>query len=54
MVDCDKRDLVVRDEEAERRKRAAAKQRARIEKTKAEGKKQLNRVLDGLERLADE
>lgn len=54
MVDCDKKELVVRDEEVERRKRAAAKQRARIEKTKAEGKKQLNRVLDGLERLADE
>jgi MinD superfamily P-loop ATPase len=54
MRKCDTADLCIRDEEAERRKRAAEKQKARIEKTKAEGKKQLNRVLDGLERLADD
>ena len=54
MVRCDNADLVVRDEDEERRKRAAAKQKARIEETKAEGKKQLNKMLDAVERLADD
>ena len=54
MVSCDPAALVVVDEEAERKKRAAARQRAKIAEAKERGKKQLNKVLDGLERLADE
>lgn len=54
MVGCAPADLVVVDEEAERRHRAAEKQRAKVAKTKAEGRKRLNKVLDSLERLDDE
>jgi Fe-S-cluster-containing hydrogenase component 2 len=54
MLPCDTADLVIRDEEAERRKRAAAKQKAKIEEARARGKQQLKRGLDAIERLADE
>lgn len=54
MVSCDPAALVVVDEEAERKKRAVARQHAKIAEAKERGKKQLNKVLDGLERLADE
>ncbi|WP_072499980.1 4Fe-4S binding protein [Olsenella phocaeensis] len=54
MVAGDPQQLVVRDEEAERRARAAAKQREQVQKAKEEGKRQLKRGLDILERLADD
>ena len=54
MVAGDPQQLVVRDEEAERRARAEAKQREQVQKAKEEGKRQLKRGLDILERLADD
>ena len=53
MVEHDARDLVVPDEDAERRAADAAKARLDMEKTKAEAKKTLNKVLDGVEKLAE-
>lgn len=54
MRPCDPAELVIVDEEAERKKRAAEKQRAKLREGKAEAKKQLKRGLDAIERLADE
>ena len=54
MRPCDPAELVIVDEEAERKKRAAEKQRAKLREGKVEAKKQLKRGLDAIERLADE
>lgn len=54
MRPCNTADLVIRDEEAERKKRAAAKQRAKIEEARARGRQQLKKGLDAIEHLADE
>ena len=54
MRPCDTADLVIRDEEAERKKRAAAKQKAKVEEARARGKRQLKKGLDAIEHLADE
>lgn len=53
MVEHDASDLVVPDPEAEKRAAEAAKTHAEIEKAKADAKKTLNKVLDGVEKLAD-
>ena len=54
MQTCDPSNLVIRDEAAERRKKEAAKQMAEARKAAEKGKKQLNKMLDSLEHLADE
>lgn len=54
MVAGDPQQLVVRDEDAERRSRAAVRQRAKVQKAREEGKRQLKRGLDAIERLADD
>lgn len=54
MVAGDPQQLVVRDEDAERRARAAVRQRAKVQKAREEGKRQLKRGLDAIERLADD
>jgi len=50
---CDPSNLVIRDEEAEKRKQEAAKQMEKAREAAAQGRKQLNKVLDSLEHLAD-
>lgn len=54
MRPCDPADLVVPDEEAERKKREAAKTKAQMQEMSEKGKKQLKKGLDALERLADD
>ncbi|OFK25142.1 4Fe-4S binding protein [Olsenella sp. HMSC062G07] len=54
METCDPSELVVRDKEAERRKREAQQQMERAHKAAKEGRRQLNRALDALERLDDD
>ena len=51
MVEHDARDLVVPDPEAEKKAAEAAKARIEMEKTKAEAKKKLNKMLDSMEKL---
>ena len=51
---CDPSELVVRDEEAERRKREVERQRAQVRRAKEAGKKQLGRALDAIERLGED
>lgn len=53
MRTCDPSELVVRDEDAERRKREAQRQSAALRKAVSTGKRQARRVLDGLENMAD-
>ena len=54
MEECDSADLVVRDEEKERREREAQAQREALKKAREQGKRALNKGLDAIERLADE
>ena len=54
MVACNPADLVVPDEEAERKKREAAKAKAQMQEMSDKGKRQLKKGLDALERLADD
>ncbi len=51
MVEHDASDLVVPDPEAEKKAAEAAKARIEMEKTKAEAKKKLNKMLDSMEKL---
>ena len=46
---CDPSELVVRDEDAERRRREAERRRAALQKAARTGKRQARRVLDSLE-----
>lgn len=54
MEPCDPQDLVIRDEEAERRRKSAERQRAQVALARERGRRRLEHGLDALERLADE
>jgi Fe-S-cluster-containing hydrogenase component 2 len=54
LVDGDVTELLVPDEEAERRAKAEAKQRAEVERIKEQGKKTLDKGLEVLEGLSDQ
>ena len=51
MVPCDPQELVVPNEDAERRRRMAAESRARAEELKEKGKLLLDKGMDALENL---
>ncbi|MGI6754773.1 MAG: 4Fe-4S binding protein [Atopobiaceae bacterium] len=53
MVPCDTQDLVIPDEEAERRKRIAEQKRKKAKELQESGKKLLNKGMDALEKLDD-